>query len=86
VSVPFFSRVEEAPTEVIGESIAEIDDVVFNGHDFAMIGSTVGWSPKTAAHHLHLQNRAEDGPGDHDHVCLWSIEAGRQDAVIADYP
>jgi hypothetical protein len=59
---------------MVRKTIFEIDDVVFDSQDLEIIGSTVVWSPKTTAHHLHVLNGAEDGSGDQDHVGLWSID------------
>lgn len=83
---PDASGIEEAPAEVVCKAISEIDDVVFHRQDFTVSGTAVGWTPKTAANHLHVQNRAENGSRDQDHVGLRRVEAGCQDAVIADYP
>ena len=83
---PDASGIKEASAKVVCKAILEIGDVVFHRHKFTVSGTAVGWPPKAAAHHLHVEYGAEDRPGDEDHVRLWSIEAGSQDAVIADYP
>lgn len=57
---PDASGIEEASAKVVCKAIPEIDDVVFHRHDFTVSGTAVGWTPKTAANHLHIEYGAED--------------------------
>jgi len=80
------SRVKKAPAKVIGEPITKIEDVVFDGHDFAVISAAVGWATEAPADHLHVKYWTEDWSRNQDQVCLWCVESSRQDAMIADHP
>ena len=53
------SSIKKAPAEVIGESIFEIYDVVFNGRDLTVTGAAVRRSSEAPAHHLHVKYGAE---------------------------
>jgi hypothetical protein len=54
--------IKKAPAEVVCKTISEIEYVVFHCHDFTVRGAAIGWAPKAAAHHLHVQNWTKNGP------------------------
>lgn len=55
------SSIEKASAEVKGETVFEVYDVVFNGHDLTVSGTAVRRSSEAPANHLHVKYGTEDG-------------------------
>lgn len=65
--------------------VLEPAEVVLDCHDSAGCCAAVLFAAQSAANHLHVPHRAKHLSSDKYHVCLWSVEPGGKDGVVAEH-
>jgi hypothetical protein len=71
---------------MVGVLIIEAAQIVHDGYNPAPGGAAILFTAQSTTYHLHITNRAEYLTRDEHHVSFRCIEAGSQDAVVAQDP